>query len=373
MLKYWTLDPKIIFLNHGSFGATPKVVTEAERRLYDRMESEPVRWVREELYPLLGYTRKIVADYVGANSTDIVIVPNATTATNALLRSFPFKKGDKILHTNFVYAAVRTTMQYVSKVNSVTLVEIPLQFPISNQQIIQAFVDYMNKNPEIVLIILDHITSPTAITMPIEKIIDEAHKRGMQVFVDGAHVMANLPINLNKLNADYYTSNGHKWLATSKGAAFLWVRADHQDMVHPTVISFGYLQGYAQEFQWTGTNDYSAFFTFPVAIEFNQALGTTKVMNYIHDLATSAANNLAQKWKTRVLNPPEQSSAMAVIQIPKSNYTADYIFNKLFQDYNIEVPVYPLDGNTYVRISSYIYNAKEDYDLLGDAVLKIIG
>jgi len=147
MLKYWTLDPKIIFLNHGSFGATPKVVTEAERRLYDRMESEPVRWVREELYPLLGYTRKIVADYVGANSTDIVIVPNATTATNALLRSFPFKKGDKILHTNFVYAAVRTTMQYVSKVNSVTLVEIPLQFPISNQQIIQAFVDYMNKKP----------------------------------------------------------------------------------------------------------------------------------------------------------------------------------------------------------------------------------
>jgi len=283
-----------------------------------------------------------------------------------------FKKGDKILHTNLVYGAVKLTMQYVSTVNNLTLVEIPFHFPTSKQQITQTFVDYMNKNPEIVLIVVSHITSPTAVTMPVEEIIVEAHKRGIQVLVDGAHCMANITLNLNQLNADYYTSNGHKWLATAKGAAFLWVRADHHSVVHPTVISFGYLQGYDQEFFWTGTNDFSAFLSFTAAIEFNQALGTTKVMNYMRDLVTTAANTLATRWKTKTLVAPELSSAMAVIQIPKNNYTEAQVHDKLFFDYNIEVPVFLVDGEMYLRISSHVYNAKEDYDLLANAVLKIV-
>ena len=264
-IDHWSLDPKVIYLNHGSFGACPTVVLQMQSDLRREMESEPVDFLVRRLPARLDEARKVFAAFVGAEPADLVFVPNATTGVNAVLRSLDFAPGDELLTTSHVYAACRKTLDFISSRSGARVVVADVPFPIeSEDEVVAPILAAVTARTRLAL--LDHITSPTALVYPIRRLVEELDSRGVDTLVDGAHAPGMVPLDLEGLGAAYYTGNAHKWLCAPKGAAFLFVRRDRQAGLHPSAISHGYSLGFHAEFDWTGTCDPTAWLCIPEAI-----------------------------------------------------------------------------------------------------------
>src|SRR5262245_23236209 len=238
LARHWTLDPEIAYLNHGSFGATPREVLAEQQRLRERMEREPVLFLARELQTRIDEARAALAPFLGARNEDLVFIPNATTAVNAVLRSLAFQPGDEILVTNHGYNACRNAVEYVAQRSGARAVVAHVPFPLrSPDEVVETVLAAVT--PRTKLALVDHVTSPTGILFPVEQLIVELRERGVPVLVDGAHAPGMVPLDLNALGADYYTGNLHKWVCAPKGAAFLWVRPERQQPIRPVVISHG--------------------------------------------------------------------------------------------------------------------------------------
>jgi isopenicillin-N epimerase len=234
----WPLDPAVDYLNHGSFGACPTAVLETQSQLRLEMEREPCDFLSVTLPGRLDVAREALGRFVGAEPASLAFVANATTGVNAVLRSLSFESGDEILATTHTYGACLKSLAYVAARTGARIVTAPLPFPTRGEdEIVQAILDRVT--PRTRLALLDHITSPTALILPIKRLVGELKQRGVEVLVDGAHALGQIPLSLDDLGAAYYTGNAHKWLCAPKGAAFLHVRGDVQAPLHPTVISHG--------------------------------------------------------------------------------------------------------------------------------------
>ena len=263
----WSLDPAVTFLNHGSFGACPIAVLEFQAALRRELELEPVDFLVTRLPARLDAARAALATFIGADPADLVFVPNATTGVNAVLRSLPFAAGDEILATSHTYAASRKTLDFVAARSGARVVVAALPFPVQHEsQILEAVLSCVSSRTRLAL--LDHVTSPTALVLPVASLITELRARGVESLVDGAHAPGMVPLAVADLGAAYYTGNAHKWLCAPKGAAFLHVRRDRQPELHPTVISHGYPSGFQKEFDWTGTFDPTAWLCIPECIRY---------------------------------------------------------------------------------------------------------
>jgi len=235
----FALDPDVVFLNHGSFGACPREVLRRQSALRERLEREPVQFMLEERPRLLDEARERVAAFVGADAEDLAFVPNATSGVNAVLRSMKLEPGDEILVTNQGYHACTNAARYVAERSGARVVEVRLPFPlISSEEVGLAVNGAITKRTRLVL--LDHVTSPTGLVMPLDKLVVAIEARGVRTLVDGAHGPGMLDLDLRALGASYYTGNLHKWCCAPKGAAFLWVRGDRAGDVHAPVISHGF-------------------------------------------------------------------------------------------------------------------------------------
>ncbi|HXN40413.1 MAG TPA: aminotransferase class V-fold PLP-dependent enzyme, partial [Myxococcaceae bacterium] len=236
--RLWSLDPEITFLNHGSFGACPLAILEAQRKYRDQLEREPVRFFVRELEPMLDQAREALSRFVGADAQDLVFVHNATTGVNIVLRSLRFSPGDEILVTDHGYRACRNSLEYAAERSGAEVVVAQLPFPISSEGVaINSVLSRVTQRTRLAM--LDHITSPTAIVLPVERLVSELNLLGVDTLVDGAHAPGMVPLDLRSLNAAYYTGNCHKWLCSPKGAAFLHVRRDKQGEIVPLTISHG--------------------------------------------------------------------------------------------------------------------------------------
>ena len=267
----WTLDRDVCFLNHGSFGACPRAGLQAQSDLRAQMEAQPLRFFLREQLDLLDEARERICEFAGAQSQDLVAIPNATTGVNAVMQSYPFEQGDELLTTNHVYGAcLHAARHAVERAGgSVVIADVP--FPVgSADEITEAILSRVTERTRFAL--LDHVTSPTALVFPLERLVPELQERGIDVMVDGAHVVGMLPLDLDRLGAAYYTSNLHKWCCAPKGAAFLHVRRDKQKGLFPTVISHGYAarregRPWLQDlFDWPGTTDPTPFLAAPAAM-----------------------------------------------------------------------------------------------------------
>ena len=220
--EFWGLDPKISYLNHGSFGACPLPVLEYQRQLQAELERETMEFLLHRAQPLIDRSREILCELVGADPADLVFVGNATAGVNAVLRSLAFQPGDEILTTAHDYNACRNVANYVAGRFGANVVEVPLPLPIeSPEQVVEAVLAQVT--PRTRLVMLDHITSPTAIVFPVEEIVRRLAERNIDVLIDGAHAPGMVPLDLRRLGAAYYTGNCHKWLCAPKGAGFLCV------------------------------------------------------------------------------------------------------------------------------------------------------
>ncbi len=369
--SHWCLDKSVVYLNHGSFGACPGVVLELQSALRLEMEREPVDFLSGTLPARVDAARQALAVFLAADPAELAFVPNATAGVNAVLRSLSFEPGDELLLTNHTYAACRKTVDFVAGRTGLRVVVANLPFPCRDEeQIVAAVLHGVSKNTRLAL--LDHVTSPTALVLPLARLVSDLRARGIDTLVDGAHAPGMIPLNLSALGAAYYTGNAHKWLCAPKGAAFLHVRRDRQSHLHPNVISHGYTGGFHAEFDWTGTFDPTAWLCIPEALRFMSGLmpgGWPEVMAVNRSLALEARALLLKSFETTAPCPAEMIGSMASIPLPPADpgSPAERLDSKglhdWFRERGVETWLYP-HPVPLLRISAQLYNELDQFKLL---------
>jgi isopenicillin-N epimerase len=370
----WTLDPEVCFLNHGSFGACPAPVLASQQRWRARLESEPVRFMLRELEPALETARAALAGFVGADPADLVFVTNATTGVNTVLRSLRLRPGDELLVTDHAYRACRNALDAVAAASGARVVCAALPFPLQDPgQVVEAVLARVT--PATRLLLIDHVTSPTALVLPVAALVEALAARGIDVLVDGAHAPGMLALDLARLGAAYYTGNCHKWLCAPKGAGFLHVRRDRQAGVHPLVTSHGATSPrtdrsrFQLEFLWGGTHDPTALLTLPEALSCLGGLlngGWPALRAANHALALEARDALCRALGCAAPAPDEMLGSMASVPLspsrgrpPDAVLGLDALQERLWLRHKIEVPVmaWPAWPQRLLRVSAQIYNS----------------
>jgi isopenicillin-N epimerase len=390
--RHWTLDPEITFLNHGSFGACPSPVLDAQRRIREQMERQPVRFLTRDAPLLLAEAREALGQFIGASPEGLAFVSNATTALNAVLRSLSLAAGDELLVTDHEYNASRNALEYVAARHGARVVVISIPFPIASADpIFDAVLRSVTAKTRLAL--LDHVTSQTALVLPIGELIGELEARGVPVLIDGAHAPGMLDLDVDALAPSYYTGNCHKWMCAPKGAGFLWVRENRREGVRPAIISHGAnapvprSERFRAEFDWMGTTDPSAALVVPDAIRFLGALlpgGWDELRTRNHALALEGRRLLADALEVEVPCPDEMIGSMAAIALPASSrfpipegahaFGLDPLHDALFREHRIEAPLLldPAGKMRLVRVSAQLYNTRDDYERLAAALLTLL-
>ncbi len=378
----WRLTSDATFLNHGSFGACPHEVLRKQRLLQDELENQPVQFFLRRHAELMDRARTALGDFLGADPDDLALVRNCSSGVATVLRSLRFEPGDELLATSHGYNACNNALIHAAQTWGATARFVDLPFPLqSASEITERLVAAIR--PSTRLLLVDHITSPTALIFPIEEIVRAFEERGVAVLVDGAHSPGMIPLNLNALGASFYTGNCHKWMCAPKGAAFLHVRRDWQPTIRPLTISHGAnaptteRSRFRLEFDWTGTDDPSAWGVIPDAIAFFDALpgGWNAHMAANRTLALAARDLLCDRFGVAAPAPDDMIGAIASVPITPDpddmipGQMAGRLQQRLWTEHGIEVPIIPQPGGgRAVRVSAQRYNRLEEYERLAEAL-----
>jgi len=383
--QHFSLDPSVIYLNHGAFGSCPRSVQAKQLEFRERLERNPVHFFVRELERLLDDTRTVLGPFLGARPEDLAFVSNATAGVNTVLCALELEAGAEIVINDHTYPACRNAVQYwaARRSHQVRVAKIP--FPLaSGEEIAEAIFAQVTERTRLVL--LDHIMSPSGLITPVEKLVRTLHERGIDTLVDGAHGPGMLPLELEHLGAAYYTGNLHKWGCAPKGAAFLWVRRDRQPQIHPLVISHGWAiprsdrSRFLLEFDWPGTLDASAILSIPAALSFLGGLfegGFPALYAHNHALALQGRDTLCTALGTAPPCPDALLGSLAVALFPEVTPkvpSPDALYNALVAR-GIEVPIVPLPGypSGFVRIAAQIYNSPSEFAVLAHALREELG
>ena len=368
----FSLDPEVTYLNHGSFGACPKVIFDALISFQKKLEFEPVNFLDNHLYKYLKDARLALSNYVNCDRDDIAFFPNPSTALNTLIRSLDLDRGDQILTTNHEYGALDRTWNFISKKRGCEYVKLNIEIPFTDKQkFIDSFKNAINSKTKVVF--LSHITSATALIFPVKEIIDIAKQKNILTIIDGAHVPAHIDLDIKKLDPDFYCGACHKWMCSPKGVAFLYVKKECQNMIEPLVVSWGYEaenpsdSQYLDYMQWQGTNDMSAYLTVPETIKFLNENDWKEKAKKCRELNLWAKNEICENLNTYSLGNDEFLGQMTTIA-----YHFNDIINEkkeFYNKYKIQVPFIKWNNKTFFRISSQVYNSKDDFEYLINSLI----
>jgi len=388
----WHLDPEYTFLNHGSFGACPVPVLEYQRSLIDRLESRPIQFLDRDILELMDGARHEVATFLGADPDGLVVVPNATAGVVTVLRSLRFRPGDELLTTDHEYNAVLNALHAVAEDQRSVVVQASIGLPVRHpEEIVEALLSAVT--PRTRIAVVSHVTSPTGLVLPIEAIVRELDRLGVDALVDAAHSPGMVPVDLTALNAAYWAGNGHKWLCGPKGSGALHIREDRRDRIRPLVTSHGRNDPRSdrsrlrKEFDWQGTADPTAFLALPEAIRVVGSLdpgGWTGLMAANRAMALAAREQLQAALGVEPIAPPELIGSMAAVRLPTltSDAEAAGLNLALSEEDRIEVPItgWPVRGArptvsdppsaVFVRVSAQRYNEPADYGRLAHALAR---
>ena len=362
------IRPGTIYLNHGSYGPTPDVVRSARRSLLQRLEEQPMDFfVRQHEHELLAAKQKL-AEFLGTESQNLVFVENATTGINVVASSLSFSATDEILITDHDYGAVNRTWLRASRQQGATVKCVSLPWKIESvDQLIDCLIAETTERTR--LLSISHITSPTGLVLPIKRIVDAFHDRGILVCIDGPHAPAQVELSLNELGCDFYAASCHKWLSAPLGAGFLYVSPSQQSSIQPLVKSWGRLlpqvpETWSDEFTWTGTRDPSAYLSVPVAIEFLETIGLDAFRERTRWLAAYAEHRLCELCGTTPIASRETGwyASMAHVPLPPGDWSN--LQRRLWEEASIEIPIIHFAGRWFVRVSCHLYNTTAHIDLL---------
>jgi isopenicillin-N epimerase len=351
------LDPEVVYLNHGSFGACPRPVFDVYQEWQRELEREPVALLGRRLEAELAVVRASLADYVGAPSESLALAPNATTALNTVLRSLRFDHGDEILSTEHEYGAIDLLLDYVSDRSGARVVRSPGW---------DAEAIWAGATERTRVLVVSHVTSPTAVVLPVAELCAFAREADVLSVVDGAHAPGHVPLDLGRLDADFYSGNCHKWLCAPKGAGFLYARPEQQELLEPTVVGWGYRESeFALRYGPQGTHDPAAYLSVPAAIDFIRAEGRAAECR---ELLQQGVRRLAAAG----FDPyaPEQPLQMASFRLPDSN--PERVELGLLERFRIEAPVREWNGQILIRVSIAPYNTTGDLTALVTALQELL-
>ncbi len=367
------LDPEVCFLNHGSFGATPQSVFQEYQRWQRELERQPVEFLGRRHNELMRASRSALANYLGTVADNVVYTQNVTIAINIVARSLDLGPGDEVLASDHEYGACDRTWQFLSRQRGFTYVKWPIGVPLTTtDDLVEGF--WGGVTPHTRLIFLSHITSPTAILLPVEAICRRARQAGILTLIDGAHAPGQVPLDLPALGADFYGGNLHKWLCAPKGAGFLYARPDVQPLIQPLVVSWGYESEepsgsqFVDYQEWWGTRDISAFLAVPAAIEFQEQHDWQKVRQACHTLLTTTLGRINgltgmpgfysdDSWYVQVATAPLPPD-VNIVQLK----------SRLYDEHRIEVPLIDWNGYKLIRVSIQGYNTERETDRLLEAL-----
>ena len=367
------LDPAITYLNFGSFGACPEPIFEEYIKRQRELEHEPVQFITNNGLEYVKLSREALGKYIGCNGDDVIFTPNPTFAINIVAKNFALTTGDEILSTDLEYGAMDRTWNYYCAKSGAKFIRQNIRFPIESKE---DFIDKFWKgySEKTKAIFISHITSATALILPVKEICEEAKKRGLITIVDGAHVPGHIPLDLSKLEADYYTGACHKWMMTPKGSSFLFVKKKFQDALEPLIISWGYESEqpsgsrFLDYHQFNGTRDFSAYLTIPKAIEFMQNNNWEQVSGECRKLVLYNAKRFCDLLSTTPISPLNEEFLGQMFSIPISTKDPAGLQKKLFKKYQIEIPVTKRGSNFFIRYSIQAFNTQSDLDKLFESL-----
>ncbi|XP_034305449.2 uncharacterized protein [Magallana gigas] len=384
--KYFHFEEGFTFINHGSFGVVPTSIREKRKQLLDVVNDNPDVFYRQAWKPLMSTAIQAAAEFLGADPNNVVLVQNATTGINSVLKAFPWKKDDEILATTHTYRAVENACRKSAEFyKGGHIHQFEIGFPIKNEEeIVRNMASALDEHPNVRMAVLDHITSPSALLLPIKKMIEECRKRGVLVLIDGAHAPGQAEINLEELGPDFYTGNFHKWVYTPRGSAILWVHKDHQSWCTPLVTSHMYNKGFQLEYGQQGTRDDTPYFLIPDAIQFYKDMGgMDKIVKYTKKLLDDACRMMAERLQTELPQIPQsmEAAGMRLVLLPDfdkfERYTktwegSENLYNDIMNIHKINCAVYPIQGELFLRLSANIYNEMDDYVKLADLLVQLL-
>jgi isopenicillin-N epimerase len=356
--ELFLLDPKIHFLNHGSFGACPRPVFETYQNWQRELENQPVEFLGRRATALLKEARQALADFLNCPDENLVFFPNPTTSVNMVVRSLQLQPGDEILASNHEYGAMDRTWRFIASKTEANYVNHSIPLPVSNHSdFIERF--WEGVTPRTRVIFLSHITSQTALIFPVAEICSRARQEGILTIIDGAHAPGQVPLDLSSLGADLYTGACHKWLCAPKGAAFLYA-ADHvQPWLEPLVVSWGYQAEQPGESQF---------------IDYHEWQGTNwpEVRHRCRELLASWREPLLEVTGLPAFAPdsPEWWRQMGAFQLPEVD--TDGLKARLYEEFSVEVPIYRWEGKPFLRVSVQAYNTEEDLAALVKALRSLL-
>jgi isopenicillin-N epimerase len=381
MRDAWAIDPGITYLNHGTVGATPRRVLAAQRRIQDAMERQPAEFLLRELSAIrvgvptdapgrLRVAAAAVGRFVGARGEDLVFIDNATAGINAVLRSLDLRPDDEIVIPDLAYGAILHAATHAARRSGAQVRVVEMPYPATAGALAGAIERALT--PRTRLAIVDHVTSESALVLPLADTAARCHARGVMVLADGAHAPGAVPLDIASLGVDFYTANLHKWAWAPRSCGVLWVSPAHQSWVHPPVISWGLDTGFTTEFDWVGTRDPSPYLAAPDAIAFMEELDVIRVRGYNHALAWEAARHVTSRWQTSLTVTEDLVGVMATVALPGRLGTtaadAAGLRDALLFDDRIETQIHAWRGRLWVRISAQIYNDMADIERLTEAV-----
>ena len=380
--RYWALDGDLVFLNHGSFGACPKPILALQAALRQEMEASPVQFLWRHYESRLQPVRVALAGFVGAKPRDVVFVTNATTAVNAVVRSWKLRRGDEVLTTSHDYNACRNVLTECARRAGARVVVAQIPFPIGKpEEAVAAILHAVTPRTRYAMI--DHVTSASGLVLPIARIVRELEARGIETLVDGAHAPGMLPLNLKALRPAWYCGNLHKWVCAPKGSAFLWARDDCQENLQPAVISHGNnsprtgFSSFQDRFDWAGTFDPSAWLCVAAAIDWLDSLlpgGWPELRRRNHALALAARHVLCAALGAEAPCPAGMLGSMATLPLPARFQNVCFSGKLapeqacLYDNSRIEVPLVSVGALRCFRVSAHLHNHIDDYAFLAEAI-----
>lgn len=377
MNDLFLLRPDSTFLNHGSFGACPRPVFERYQAWQRELEMQPVEFLGRRFPHLMQVARAALADYVHVAANDLVFVPNATTGINIVARSLDLRPGDEVLSTDHEYGAMARTWRFICQQRGATYVVQPIALPVAEPDAVVESV-WSAVTPRTRVLFISHITSPTALTLPVQALCQRARALGILTVIDGAHSLGQLDLDLTALGADFVSGNCHKWLCAPKGAAYLYARSEAQPLVEPLVVSWGWQSDtpgpsrFVDVLEWQGTDDISAYLTVPTAIEFQQAHDWPQVRSRCHALVRLARQRIEALTGLPSICPDERTwfTQMATLRLPPCD-TAQ-LQARLWNEERIEIPVITWNGEPFIRVSIQAYNTEDDVRRLVAALARLL-
>ncbi len=361
------LADSVVHLNHGGYGATPRVVLAAAREWRRRMEADPTTFFRRDLLPGLRQAADRVAAFLGGSGGDWAFVENATAGLNAIIASLRLQPGDELLCLSQVYGAVGNALRYHAQRSGARVVPVEVPVPFSDPEpLLQSIGTAIG--PRTRLACFDHIPSASAAVLPIRDMAALCHAHGVPVAVDGAHAPGQIALDVPGLGVDWYVGNLHKWAFAAKGTGVVWCDPERQNELHPTAISYGFGEGFIAEFDYTGTRDNSHWLAVPAALDYIDGLGAEAMRVHNAALAGEAAAMLSEAWGSEAAAAPEFRGAMVSLRLPGSGDrdTARTLGARLRDEHHITAGVMLLNEALWIRVSAQIYNDISDYQCLAN-------